>query len=457
MNRYIIFFLTFLFLTAINSIAQDFSINQDCLLFREAKSNQSILIMEDSFLYKGKSSKKVPLKNTSYPDKLIHYLNFNINNKTFLVHDGCGPVLEYRNDSIVRIDNSFLHQNQCAAVSFVYKNEIYFFGGYGLFTYKNILTKFDFKTKEWNLIQTFGTEIPSPRRDAHGIVIDDYLYVFAGKEVNPLDVQGSKVCDNIIWKLHLTDMKWSKYGQFSDQFFYKELFSFRFKDKLYFNDVHSSSYVTEIDFVKNKIKKFKLTTVFNPVQLNLDTIKREISFVNKQFSNHTYQYLTLRLDDFLVKPFSEKSFSTPISNNTNFLWFIPIGLLSFLWIYRKKIASEVKPFKGIVYYSVSKSYFYKGKIISDFEETELRILGFLIDNINRFTSLNELNKLFENSSVIENFSTTIKRRENSVISLFLKLTLITRVPESQFLISRKNPDDKRIREVKFNPDFIKIK
>ena len=133
----------FFFLFAINFklVAQDFQINEDCLLFREAKTNQSILIIEDSILLNVKSQKKTKLKHTFYPDKLIHYKNFNIKDKTYLVHDGCGPVLEYRNDSIVRIDHSFLHQNQCAAVSFVYNNEIYFFGGYGLFTYKNILTR----------------------------------------------------------------------------------------------------------------------------------------------------------------------------------------------------------------------------------------------------------------------------------------------------------------------------
>ena len=457
MNRYSIAFLTFLLLTTSKSIAQDFEVKEDCLLFREAKTNQVILILEDSFLYKGKSSQKIPLKHTPYPDKLIHYKNFNIADKTFLVHDGCGPVLEYRNDSIVRIDHSFLQQNQCAAVSFVYKNEIYFFGGYGLFTFKNILTKFDFKTKEWNLIQTFGNEIPSPRRAAHGIIIKDDLYVFAGKEENLLDIYGSKKCDNIIWKLHLPDMKWSKYGQFNDPLFYNNLISFTFKDKLYCYDIHSFGYVKEIDFIKNTIKKYKFTTIVSPIQLNLDSKNREITFINNQLSNQTFQYLTLKLDEFLGKPFLEKSFSTPISNNANFLWFTLFVLLSVGWFYRKIIIKKVTPFKGIVYNAASQSYFYKGKIINEFEETELRILGFLIDNNNRFISLNELNKLFENNSVFENFSTTIKRRENSVMGLFLKLTLITRVPESHFLISRKNPDDKRIREVKFSPDFIKIK
>jgi hypothetical protein len=457
MNRHILVFLTFFLLSSAKSVAQDFPIKEDCLLFRDAKTNQSILILEDSILYKGKSSKKIVLKHTPYPDKLTHYINFNILDKTYLVNDGCGPVLEYRNDSIVRIDNSFLHQNQCAAVSFVYKNEIYYFGGYGLFTYKNILTKFDFTAKEWNLIQTFGNEIPSPRSAAHGIVIKDDLYVFAGKEENLFDIHGSKECDNTIWKLHLPDMKWSKIGQFNEKFFFKDFISFCFNDKLYCYDIRASNLIIEIDIIENTIKKYRLTTIFNFIQLNFDSKKKEITFVNNQFTNHTFQYLTLKWDKLIGKPFSEESFNYPISTKANFLWFIPIVLLSVIWYYRKKIAIIVKPFRGIVYNRASQSYFYKGKIINTFEETELRILDFLIENSNRFISLNELNKLFENNELFENFSTTLKRRENTVIGLFLKLTLITRISESQFLISRKNPDDKRIREVKFSPDFIKIK
>jgi len=134
-----------------------------------------------------------------------------------------------------------------------------------------------------------------------------------------------------------------------------------------------------------------------------------------------------------------------------------LGTLLLVLYYRKKIISIIKPFKGIVYNKSNQSYYYKGKLISIFEETEIRILFFLIENSNRFISLNELNKLFENSVVVENFSTTIKRRENTLNGLFIKLALITEIEENKIIISRKNPDDKRIREIKLNPIYFKIK
>lgn len=41
---------------------------------------------------------------------LLNFLNvFNTSSKTFLVEEGCGSVLNFKNDSLIRIDNSFSH------------------------------------------------------------------------------------------------------------------------------------------------------------------------------------------------------------------------------------------------------------------------------------------------------------------------------------------------------------
>lgn len=450
----------FFFLFAINFklVAQDFQINEDCLLFREAKTNQSILIIEDSILLNVKSQKKTKLKHTFYPDKLIHYKNFNIKDKTYLVHDGCGPVLEYRNDSIVRIDHSFLHQNQCTAVSFIYNNEIYFFGGYGLFTFKNILTRFDFKTKEWYSVQTFGDEIPSPRSAALGILIKDNLYVFGGNEENPKDYHGFKKCDTFIWKLHLPTKKWEKLGAYTEQLNFNNLFSFTIKNRLFCFDGNVNNIITEIDILNNSIKKYKSKLILKILQINCDSKNNELAIMYYQYSNQTHKYLTVKSEDFIGELFYNENFYNSIDKYS--LYIINVFLLGTLLLvlyFRKKIISIIKPFKGIVYNESNQSYYHKGKLITIFEETEIRILFFLIENSNRFISLNELNKLFENSLVVENFLTTIKRRENTLNGLFIKLALITEIKESNILISRKNPDDKRIREIKLNPIYFKIK
>jgi hypothetical protein len=136
--RNTLLFLLLAYLLPFTTKAQKLEFNGEFLLFREAKTKQPVLIVNDSLVYKGFDMKRIAFKHTEYPAKLQEYKFFNIGNKTYLVHEGCGPVLEYRNDSIVRIDNSFLHMNQFNASRFIFNNEIYFFGGYGLFTSKNI-------------------------------------------------------------------------------------------------------------------------------------------------------------------------------------------------------------------------------------------------------------------------------------------------------------------------------
>ena len=100
----------FLLLIVNTSFGQKLKRYDDLLLFNEAKSKQPIIIINDSLVYKGKQL--IPFKHTEYPDKISEYLPYEIGNKTYLVHQGCGPVLEFRNDSIVRIDHSFLQKNQ---------------------------------------------------------------------------------------------------------------------------------------------------------------------------------------------------------------------------------------------------------------------------------------------------------------------------------------------------------
>jgi hypothetical protein len=69
----------------------------------------------------------------------------------YFVDRGCGWVLELRNDSIVRIDQSFHHQNQYGGAFFMHDGRPHVFGGYGLFTTKSILTSYDFGQRQWFL------------------------------------------------------------------------------------------------------------------------------------------------------------------------------------------------------------------------------------------------------------------------------------------------------------------
>lgn len=105
-------------------------------------------------------------------------------------------------------------------LAFVYNDELYFFGGYGLFTHKNIITKFDFKTKEWELIKYKDYKnVPEPRQKPLHFLDKDKLYIISGyTDNNDSDqVTGGSVLLDDIWVFDLKNRIWNKIGEINDK------------------------------------------------------------------------------------------------------------------------------------------------------------------------------------------------------------------------------------------------
>ena len=115
----------------------------------------------------------------------------------------------------------------------------------------------------------------------------------------------------------------------------------------------------------------------------------------------------------------------------------------------------VKPFKGIVYKQKKQVFFHKGKPIPIFDDQDKKVLFYLLEHINQYVSLNELNQLFENNGIVETFSATIKRREQAVSGLLAKVSKITGIEEKELVIERKNAEDKRIKDILLLPNLLK--
>ncbi|MFM2367920.1 MAG: hypothetical protein RL619_216 [Bacteroidota bacterium] len=460
MLRFLFFFILLLFFN--KNQAQDIRFDENCVLFQDAKTSLPVLILEDSILYKGNPLTKTKYNHTPYPDELLRYISYSIKGKTFLVQGGSGPVLEYRNDSIVACNKTPIFQNQIGSAKFVYKNELHFFGGYGLFTYKNIVTKYDATNKDWIQVQTFGDEIPSPRSAFYSCLVNENLYVFGGIEDDPANFPNFKKCDNTIWRLHLPTMHWDKMGKFNSSLLGTNTFStFPANDKLYLISISAYGTAYEVDIVKNTIKKFAPKTLIKPTQIYFDNTKKELVCVT-WISNGKYKLFQANLKTFLGKPIEESEFIMPFYEElttTSFgfgigILFIVLGITIFL---KKHKTNRLLPFNGIVFKKETGNCYYKNKLIDNLEEPELRILLYLIENAMRFVPLNELNHLFDNANNADNFSSIVKRRELTLAGLLQKLSNLTNIPEKELLMNRKNPDDKRIKEIRISPSFLKIK
>lgn len=70
----------------------------------------------------------------------------------YFVNSGCGVVYMKRNNRVERHDHSFYHKNQFGGAYFMDEGEPRIYGGYGLFTSKNIITRYDTVVREWFML-----------------------------------------------------------------------------------------------------------------------------------------------------------------------------------------------------------------------------------------------------------------------------------------------------------------
>ncbi|MFM8596813.1 MAG: hypothetical protein ACKOBN_06950, partial [Flavobacteriales bacterium] len=153
-------------------------------------SNQSYYLFDDSTYYwryslRQKAWFKHPLvvqSELTWKQLKNEYLFAAEDAKYLLmIEKGCGIVYQLANDTLKRIDHSYAHKNQFGAAVFNYKNKVHFFGGYGFFRTKNLITYFEKGALEWFEVLNKKYDImPSTRQDAQHQVIGNKLYIWGG-------------------------------------------------------------------------------------------------------------------------------------------------------------------------------------------------------------------------------------------------------------------------------------
>lgn len=153
------------------------------------------------------------INGLSYYDLSEKNLEFPINSDRLLLEKGGGKVFQYSCDSITRIDHSFSFKTRYGSLNFVYKNELYSFGGYGIFQFNNSIIRFYRPKGTWELFfPNSNINAPTPRRFMLGGVNDKKLYVGLGTS-QEFDPKSNKVSDRTMkdfWVFDFESEKWSK-------------------------------------------------------------------------------------------------------------------------------------------------------------------------------------------------------------------------------------------------------
>jgi len=435
----------------------DIICNQDNIVFAIPNTDEFVVInSENSYtIFPERISYKFP-ENLNISDNISRYRNvITLDQSVYLIHNGGGEVVEFKNKAFKRIDNSFLHHNQYSSTPFSYNGTLYLFAGNGLFLTKNILIKYDFEKREWFKVFTKG-EAPPAGKNYSGIVIDDKFYAFLG------DIsEDTHVPNKSVYELDLITLIWTYKGELfnfdSERYnqgeFYGKHKSFIVDNKYYFL---KPAELVEIDILNNTVNRYYDSEKWYS-QGNYST----------NFLRSDEQYLYFQrcnamrvLDEFKVKKsefqnsakLTQKFYESSSERIYRSFGVILIStlLLMVVLIVLKEFSIENK----ISIKVKSASFLYKLKIIKIFSDTEKHIILIMAtENQISFSKIEDLCSEKNDSQDVR-----VKKREKIIRFLNAKLNgIFNNTEEIDFFISMSNAEDKRIKCLKLNPIYFKIK
>lgn len=347
----------------------------------------------------------------------------------FFVDKGCGMVYVLKNDTIKRDDRSTHHANQFDGTFFLYKGEPHIFGGYGLFQFKNIITRYDINDKEWYAYD-FEGNVPEPRHHSPGWVESNKFYVVGGFGG---DTKLRKSF-NDVWVFDFKLLKWKRLGFFNkfkreaallpplfpivqgckeilrDDFFYKPSFS---KNTLEVYDLFQKGKVHSLIQGNSKYLVHKV---------NVNNNLAEISIVDSSFLFRKRLYFGS-----LLKP---KSLNSRFSSAIFWAAVILVALLAafYLFIVRsKKTGKDINEILSI---------------------NEKALLNIFLANGPIGIEISLINDLVNHDQ--PNIDTLKKRRDNLLREFKQKLATHFRIDLDAVFIEEKHSTDKRVKILKLH-------
>ena len=376
-------------------------------------------------------------------------ITFN-NGRIVFVYGGVGEVYELINDTLQRIDHSFKHENQHGNALVEYNNKVYAFGGYGLFTFKNILTYFDNSTKEWHLQNTDVK--PTPRCSPFYQLHKNELYIFGGSEG-----YGSKLSKHIdCWRYNFKTNVWKKMGLFNQGYSNIALTSGASNPNIPFDLSISTPDIWVIDCKQNTIDHYKTNSNPYVVDAFFDQTKKHLLLKNKYESNY---YILIKPSQSVLKNKIE-SFPFYIEQTT-INWTLILSLLFVLLIFtssilffvrRKQVKTNTVATKKQLKLKNNQLFIGERMINNDLTLLEFRILIKFIEHKHVPIDIVSLNELFEDEST--SLAAQKKRRETTLKALREKLAFFLNVTHDNVFLESRDSNDKRIKKFVINPDIL---
>ena len=425
------------------------------LLFLSSSSFSQIIESDDFLILEGESPKYfyVLTKSGYYISELDGKITFNVyskeipkslnvplntliplkhNSQTYLLYPGGGLLYNFSNGSINRIDRSFPHRNQYGAYFFSYKENIYLIGGYGYWQTKSLITKFNFNSGDWEIVNAVGQK-PIGLDQGTYFILENKLYVFdfISREINTQKEARNKN----LYVLDLENFNWKKLGVINNEIkpinqvkgfkrFFKSgnklIFSYSNSPKFFVLDVENNSFQSfkdEMLFYKSNDQFIvKNNLLIGPIK---NTLTGEIRIESFDLG---------KIYDF---PISEESYfyrdKEEFFEYVYFALFFLTILIIVLSIYHKKVSQT---------YIVDENSISISGLSQQLSAVEISILSLFSKN--RIVLNSNLMELFTEDDKTKDYA--VKRKNKTLISLEAKLKKSFNV---DFIKKQKSKDDSR--------------
>jgi len=436
MNKFYFIVLLLISLSASSQINNS-ELNSNNFLF--TFKDTSYLISGDSIYRDTEINKWIGTKHNL---AINDYVFFENNSQGYLMHNSGGMLYQFDGAKFDRLDDSFIFNSQYESFPFIHNNSIYNFGGYGLFTFKNIFTYFNLSKKETEIVsvKTAASKQPVGRKKMFSQLEGNELFIGPGLGYNP-DIEHSYNKAQFIndyWKFDLIEKEWFKLGEgisyLKNQIYY---LTYHYKNKTL---VLSEDNVFTVDIKNNNASFYKNS--------NADFIKsikkergRYLITYNKSKKGF---YAILDKGDAKTKVSfitSEDLLGIPNTNEklykkeeNSLVWFgtgIIVLLIIFVLVFMKK--TNIQKIK------------LKRKKIEDILTTEEKqILSLIEEHYPNYIKFPDLMDVFDSHLSYENQK---KKLRTALYQLEEKIGKTLKL-KSKIFIERKNKEDLRVKEIR---------
>lgn len=438
MKHFIYILLTMM---SLNSYSQEFKapINNGSFLF--TFKDKSYLISGDSIYSNPNGLKWIAKKH----NLLINDFAFITDgDQGYLMHNSGGVLYEFDGTNFKRIDESFEFNTQYQSFPFLYNGSVYNFGGYGLFTFKNILTYFNKSKKETEFVGITSaiSKSPSGRKKMFGQISEGILYVGSGYGVDIYKENASQkgiVLDDY-WSFDFKTKKWSLLGRrpfLTEDQNYTIIYDFNDEnllityDKVYSIDIKKNQIVFYDNVNSDFIKSLKKDATHKYITYN----KSEGGFyLILDKPNLSSKLLFITTDELLGKPTRTESLYSV--KDDSIFYYLAGGL--FLLIFIFIIAKKKNTLKKIN----SK----RREIDLILNEEEKQIFNLIYNKYPEFIPFPELMDVFESHLSYESRK---KKLRSSLYQIEDKIMRVIKTKNKVF-VERKNKEDLRIKEIKIS-------